>query len=224
MDLLKTTLFIAMFAAFEVSAQAQALKAYQIDPAKSAVNFSIDAKCRLLPGGYTVLGHFSQISGTIQSDSTNILASKVQVELPIETLQTQTVNPTGCAKVMPGDDATRDEHLKSADFFDLQSFAQATFKSLGSLQQTGQNEYLLKGKFTIKGVPQMVLLALRPVKSYRDGKNQNHLVYEAQAKLDRMQFGVGPESGDITGLGSAMISVANELTLSVTLDAYEVAQ
>ena len=210
--------------AFDVSAQTTDLKVYQIDPAQSELVFSIEAKCRMLPGGYTVEGHFSQLSGKIDYNETDFSSSKIQVEVPVSTIKTETKNASGCAKVMPGDDATRDEHLRTDDFFDVPNFKTASFKSLGKIQAIAPNVYALKGRLTIRGMPQTITLELHPVKKYKDNKNQNHIIFEAQTALDRTQFGVGPASGDITGLGSAMIAVSNELVLSITIDAYEARQ
>lgn len=209
----------------QAGAQTASKSTYKVDPANSEVIFSIEAKCRMLPGGYTVRGQFSQISGTIELSNENLSDSRIRkIELPIETIVTETLNPTGCAKVMPGDDETRDEHLRSSDFFDVANFSTASFKSLGRIEEVNGNEFLMRGRLTIKGMPQTVNLQARLLERYQDESGRNHAVFEAETTIDRTLFGVGPASGDITGLGSAMIKVSNELTLSITLDAYEVTQ
>jgi polyisoprenoid-binding protein YceI len=216
-------LILAFIVRLELAQASEAVGQFEIDSKKSEVQFLIEAKCRMMPGGYTVSGVFSGIKGRIQYSSQDVSLSSIQVLVPISSIKTETQNATGCAKVMPGDDEARDKHLKTADFFDTENFPQAQFKSLRVSAQ-GNNDFDLKGKLNIHGISKTMTLRLRPMNQYKDAQGKNHLTFEAEGKLDRTDFGIGPTSGEITGLGSAMISVSNELELKINIDAYEVAQ
>src|SRR4051812_45921322 len=83
---------------------------YSIDPAHSDVSFSVRhmmfAKVR---------GHFRKFSGTIVIDDANLAGSSVQAEIESASVDTG----------MPD----RDNHLKGADFFNVEKFPKLIFKS-----------------------------------------------------------------------------------------------
>ena len=94
---------------FAVQAQAQA-SAWMIDPEHSSVNFEI----RNL-GVSHVHGSFGNVRGTVMLDDKDITKSSVMA-----TIDTTTVS-TGVA--------SRDTHLKAADFFDVEKNPAMAFKS-----------------------------------------------------------------------------------------------
>jgi len=53
----------------------------------------------------------------------------------------------------------RDNHLKSADFFDAAKYPEITFKSTG-IKNVGKNKYKLSGDLTLKGITKPVVLDL----------------------------------------------------------------
>jgi len=207
----------------QIGQSTESKKTYIVDEAKSKVEFEIKAECRLLPGGYVVVGTFSKLGGKISYDAIDFSASGAQIETQISSLTTVSKDAHGCAKVMPDDGKTRDTHLMSEEFFDQKVFSTARFKSIGRIEPDGDNTFRLRGKLTIKEIPQIVQLKLRPKNQYKDSNNREHLVFEAQTTIDRNSFAVGPSSGEIKGLGSLLISVANELQLTILIDAFEVA-
>lgn len=85
----------------------------------------------------------------------------------------------------------RNNHLKSADFFDVAKYPTITFKST-SLQKNGENTYKLHGDLTLHGVTKPVTLDLR-----YNGTVENPMSKKATAgfqltgTIKRSDFAVG---------------------------------
>jgi polyisoprenoid-binding protein YceI len=115
-----------------MTAAAQTQTTWQIDPAHSSVEFAV--KHMMFA---TVKGRFGGVSGTIVLDQQNVAASSVTATIEATTIDTR--------------DENRDNHLRSAEFFDVAQFPQITFEST-SIDQTGEGEARVHGKLTIHGV------------------------------------------------------------------------
>ena len=87
----------------------------------------------------------------------------------------------------------RDDHLRSADFFDVARFASATFES-SALALTGGNKAKLTGLLTLHGVTQPVSLDVMLQTPDRTGA---HLAFAAQGTLKRSAFGMTQYQGVI---------------------------
>lgn len=112
--------------------------AWEIDPAHSRAAFAV--KHMMFT---TVRGHFKVLSGHVHIDEQNPANSSVDAQ--VETASIDTGEPR------------RDEHLRSADFFDAQQYPTLTFKST-SVEHLGGNEYNVIGDLTIHGVTRPVTL------------------------------------------------------------------
>ncbi|RAW01540.1 YceI family protein [Pseudochryseolinea flava] len=86
-------------------------------------------------------GLFKKYSGKIRTDKDDF--SDVQVELSIETDSIET------------NDAQRDAHLRSPDFFEVEKFPLMIFKST-SIATVGKGMYKLSGDLTIKGLSKTI--------------------------------------------------------------------
>src|SRR5215210_3560641 len=89
---------------------AQGVSTWQIDPAHSSVEFSV--KHMMFT---TARGRFSGVTGTIRLDENDNSRSSVQVEIDPSTIDTR--------------DEKRDAHLKSADYFDVETYPTISFES-----------------------------------------------------------------------------------------------
>ena len=85
----------------------------------------------------------------------------------------------------------RDNHLKSADFFDAEKYPKLTFKST-ALQPAGKNRYKLTGNLTLHGVTKPVTMDLL----YR-GTVENPMSkkatsgFQVTGTIKRSDFGIG---------------------------------
>src|SRR5579863_8458476 len=116
-----------------------AVTTWNIDPAHSAAEFKV--KHMMISN---VKGKFSGISGKLLLDPTDPTRSEIDAEIPVATVSTG--------------DEKRDAHLKSADFFDAETFPTIRFKSV-SVRITEPGQHEVTGELTIHGVTKVVTLA-----------------------------------------------------------------
>jgi polyisoprenoid-binding protein YceI len=104
----RTLAFVSMIATLLASATAGRAADYTIDPTHSHILFTIDHL-----GFAKMVGLFADFSGTISFDANNVPASKLNVTIKTDSLQTQF--------------APRDKDLKGADWFNVTEFPEMTF-------------------------------------------------------------------------------------------------
>jgi polyisoprenoid-binding protein YceI len=91
----------------------------------------------------SVSGRFKQFSGKIELDDADPTKSHVDISIKTESIDT--------------DEAKRDEHLRSPDFFDAKKFPTLSFKST-KIAKAGGKKYKLSGDLTIHGITKAVTL------------------------------------------------------------------
>jgi polyisoprenoid-binding protein YceI len=147
-----------------------AIERWEIDSAHSGIHFSVRhlviAKVR---------GQFSRWSATLQAESGNFSQATVDVTIDASSIETGV--------------ADRDAHLKSADFFDVATFPEITFKG-SRVQKLGGDNYLLAGELTMHGVTRPVSLEVESAGQTRDPWGNQRAVFSAKTALDRKEFGL----------------------------------
>lgn len=90
-----------------------------------------------------------------------------------------------------------DRHLKSADFLEVSSYPEITFKST-SISRTGDQTFDVAGDLTIHGVTQAVVLkatmthrGAHPVAKFIDYYKGDWIAFHATTEIDHMAFKVG---------------------------------
>ncbi len=114
---------------------ARAQDVYKIDPVHSQVAFQIRHFVS------KVSGRFTKFSGEIKVDTKDITKSTVAVTIDASSIST--------------DNTTRDNHLKSPDFFDVAKFPTLTFKST-SVKEVAKGKLEITGDFTLHGVTKRI--------------------------------------------------------------------
>jgi polyisoprenoid-binding protein YceI len=142
--------------------------AYRIDPAHSLVELS--ARHMMFT---TVKGRFTGLSGSIVHASDEP-ASSVEAEIDTATLTT-------------GDDQ-RDQHLRSADFLDVEHFPTITFKSR-RIEGSGEHFNVI-GDLTIHGATREVTLATTFNGTAKNPWGKELAGYTAQLEINRKDFGL----------------------------------
>jgi len=155
------------------SVESQAtLSTWALDGAHSSAAFSV--RHMMIAN---VRGEFRELSGTLQLDERNIANSSVNVTIKTASVQTN--------------DPKRDEHLKSADFFDVEKHPEITFHST-KWEQRGEDEVLVRGDLTINGVTKKVSLkAEGPTEEVKDPWGNSRIGFSAKTKINRKDFGLG---------------------------------
>ena len=105
---------------------------WTIDKPHSSVNFKVT---HLVIS--TTNGEFKTFDGTVNFDPNNIENGSVEMTVDVASINT--------------DNADRDKHLKSADFFDVEKYPKMTFKSKKVIPGDGK-KFKLVGDLTIKDV------------------------------------------------------------------------
>ena len=90
-----------------------------------------------------------------------------------------------------------DDHLKSKDFLEVETYPEITFKSTG-VKKTGERSYDVTGNLTIHGVTQPVTLktemthrGAHPVAKFIDYYKGDWVAFRATTEIDHMAFKVG---------------------------------
>ena len=120
-----------------------------------------------------IRGRFTGVSGVVEI-AEDPAASSVVVEIDM-------------ASVSSGDQ-TRDDHLRSADLFDVEHHPTATFRSTGVAVQGREGQVF--GELTIKGITRVVLLDVEFLGSVRDPWNNERAVFSAATKVNREDWGL----------------------------------
>lgn len=79
----------------------------------------------------------------------------------------------------------RDEHLRSADFFDVEKYPEIVFK-ISEIVEAGENTFLARGPFTMHGVTRNLEIPFQVL-----GVDGNTIGIQVRMKLNRRDFGVG---------------------------------
>ena len=169
---------------------------WQIDPAHSAAHFSVR---HLMISN--VRGEFTKISGSALINSADL--SKSSVEVTIEAASLNTREPQ------------RDEHLRSADFFDVANYTALTFRSK-RIQALGAENFKLTGDLTIRGVTKEVTFDVEgPTPSVKDPWGNVRAGVTASAKINRKDFGLVWNA--LTEAGGVVVGDEVKITIEAEL-------
>jgi polyisoprenoid-binding protein YceI len=142
---------------------------WELDPAHSSANFSVRhlmvAKVR---------GSFTSLSATITID-----------EDPLKSSVTATID----AGSIGTRDETRDTHLKSPDFLDVEKWPAISFTS-GAVRPTGSGTYEVDGDLTIRDMTRPVTLELEFNGVQQDPWGGLRAGFDAKTQFNRKDFGL----------------------------------
>lgn len=173
-----------------VCGSALAADEYKIDPNHSSVNFAVTHMTVS-----TVNGRFNNFDGKILFDDKDVSKSSVSV-----TIKTTSINT---------DNTSRDNDLRSANYFDVEKFPEITFQSK-SVEKKG-NDYVAHGSLTIRGVSKDVDLPFELKGPVDAGKMGKVMGAHASLTVNRQDFG-------ITKAPAAMIG--NDVKIDLNVEAH----
>lgn len=143
---------------------------WAIDPTHSEIQFKV--KHLLIS---TVTGGFNKFDATVTTEGDDFSTAKVQFSADIASITTN--------------NEQRDAHLRSGDFFDAENHPQLSFVS-DKLVKTGDEEYDLHGKLTLRGTTKEITLKAEFGGSTIDPWGNTRVGFELSGKIDRQDFGV----------------------------------
>ena len=174
---------------------------WSVDPAHTEINF-------LVNHFFTpVTGSFEEFEVTLDYDAENPANSSVEARIKVASVNTG--------------NQRRDNHLRSADWFETEKYPYMTFKST-SVRANGDNGLLARGLLTIKGQSHEVelpikLLGRQPIPEQMQamlGGTREVASFEASIAVERKEFGVG------VGNWAATMVVGGEIEIQILLEAH----
>jgi polyisoprenoid-binding protein YceI len=188
-----TKLFVFSFALLALAVSGFAQEKFKIDSTHSNIAFTVRHMVVA-----KVSGSFNEFFGTILYDENDITKSSVNVTIKTASINTQ--------------NERRDNHLRSADFFDAANHPQITFVS--KKIEKSKDGYVAIGDLTIRGVTKEVAL---PFTILGKQKTQRGTVvgFEANLTVNRFDYGV---KWDRT-LDDGNLVVSKDVGINLTVEA-----
>ena len=163
-----------------------------IDPLHSEVQFKV--KHLVIS---TVTGTFRNFEGGATTTHDDFADADVHFSLDVASVDTN--------------QEMRDNHLKSAEFFDADTYPKIAFKST-SFKKVDDDEYALTGELTMKGITKPVTLKAEYGGAANDMYGNKKLGFEVTGKINRKEFGLTHNALTETGglaLGEDIKLIAN---------------
>lgn len=144
---------------------------WTIDPDHSNIGFKVR---HLMVSN--VRGSFDKHSGTVEIDDKDITRSKVNISIDTNSINTNVQK--------------RDEHLRSADFFDVAKYPTMTFVSK-KVVKSGKDKLRITGDLTLHGVTKQVVLNVDALsKESKDPWGNVRRGTTATATINRKDYGL----------------------------------
>ncbi|MRR35832.1 polyisoprenoid-binding protein [bacterium] len=168
---------------------------WTIDPDHSNVGFKVR---HLMVSN--VKGSFDKHSGTVEIDDKDITKSAVNVSIDTNSINTNVQK--------------RDEHLRSADFFDVAKYPTMTFVSK-KVAKAGKDKLKVTGDLTLHGVTKQVVLDVEgPTKESKDPWGNIRKGATATTKINRKDFGLVWNAALETG----GVAVGEEIAITLEIE------
>ena len=149
-------------------ATALAAETFEVDVTHSDVSF----KVRHFVSKSS--GRFDDFSGTFVVDREDMTKTTIEFAVKMASIDT--------------DNDSRDNHLKSPDFFDVEKYPDMTFKSTG-ITKTGESTYDVTGQFNLHGVTKEIVIPVE-VLGFHDDEKGSQAGFEMDFVINRKDFGI----------------------------------
>lgn len=170
---------------------------YSIDSTHSKVGFSV--RHMMITD---VKGAFNDFEGSFSFDPEKGTVSNADFVVKAESVDTA--------------NKKRDDHLRSADFFDVAKHPTLAFKN-SKLKKVSKNKFKWSGDLTIKGVTKPVVFDLEYKGSVKDPWGNQRAGFSATSKINRKDFGLTWNNT----LESGGVVVGDEVTIQIDVEAVE---
>jgi polyisoprenoid-binding protein YceI len=168
---------------------------WTVDPAHSHVGFAI--KHLMIA---TVRGRFTDVQGTVRVDESDPTTADIDITVATKSITTG--------------DETRDAHLRSADFFDVERYPTMRFRSKRVQRKSGDSVRAI-GDLTIRDVTREVVLDVELLGRVKDPWGKERAAFEARTTINRGAYGLtwnaALEAGGVLVGDEVKISIEAEL-------------
>jgi polyisoprenoid-binding protein YceI len=172
---------------------------YTIDPAHSRIGFV--ARHAMVS---KVRGGFNDFAGTFKADGDNPANSSAQLVIQAASIDTR--------------NAERDAHLRSNDFFAMDTYPEIRFEST-EVAQVSPSEFKVTGDLTLRGITKPVTIDLEYTGSAVDPYGNTRLGFEGATVVNRKDWGVNWNAALEAGGVLVGEKVTLEFEISATKDA-----
>lgn len=145
------------------------MKKWTIDPAHSEIGFSV--KHMMIS---KVKGSFESFEAVVEANEEDLNGALIDFKINVASINTNNED--------------RDNHLRSADFFDAETYPEIKF-SANDITKKG-NDYELTGDLTIKGVTRPVTFEVEYGGKGTNPWGQEVVAFSAEGKVNRRDFGL----------------------------------
>lgn len=166
---------------------------WNVDSSHSGINFSVRHMVVS-----KVRGRFTKYDVKLSLDSEDLTRSTVQASIDAASID------TGVAQ--------RDEHLRSADFFDAEKYPELRFQSK-RIERVDDERYRLVGDLTIRDATRELVLDVEYGGRAKDPWGNERVGFVAKATLDRKDFGLG--WNQLLETGGVLVGDRIELDLEI---------
>ena len=164
---------------------------WAIDPMHSHIGFKV--KHLMFTN---VRGSFTEYNASISTDENDFTTAEISVSINPASINTN--------------DSKRDEHLRSADFFDVDKVKEINFSG-NTFEKTNGGDYVLHGDLTMKGVTNPVKLDVEFGGIVKDPWGNEKAAINLQGKINRKDWGLNWNAALETG----GVLVGEEITLDI---------
>jgi len=169
-----------------------AFSALKLDRTHSKVSFTAATVI------FDVDGEFGEFSVDVDGDPSKPETVKVEASIDVASIDTQ--------------NGKRDDHLKSADFFDAAKYPKIRFTSIGVKAKGSQ--LTVKGNLTMHGKTKLISIPFKVAKG-KNGAGVDTTTYKGKLTINRQDFGIGTDSV------AAKISLEDEVDLKLLIVTFQ---
>lgn len=141
---------------------------WSIDPVHSSIDFSI--RHMMIA---KVKGTFDTFEAKVEADPEDLTSANIEFSVDLASVDTRSKD--------------RDDHLRSADFFDVENHPKMTFKS-SQIEKIGDGEYKVSGDLTIRNVTRQESFTVSYEGSGTDPWGNERVGFSGEGNLTRSNY------------------------------------
>ena len=168
---------------------------WTVDPTHSAIEFSV--KHMMIA---KVKGSFNKFDANISADPADLTTAEIDFTVDLASIDTRNTD--------------RDNHLRSADFFDVEKNPTLTFKAT-NIKKTNDNEYAVTGVVTLNGVTKEETFDMTFEGQGKDPWGTEKAGFSGKGKVKRSDYGLTYNAALETG----GVLIGDQITLSIDIEA-----
>ncbi|MGY0692150.1 YceI family protein [Virgibacillus sp. FSP13] len=171
---------------------------WTVDPVHSSLEFVV--KHMMIS---KAKGEFTEFEATIEADPEDLSGSTIEFSVDVNSIDTRKED--------------RDNHLRSADFFDVENHPKMTFK-VTDIKKKAENNYDVTGDLTIRGTTKPVTFDVDFEGQHKDPMSGDTVAgFSGSAEINRKDFGLTWNAALETG----GVLVGENVKLNVEIEAHK---